>query len=55
MLSYQLEGFMNAEGTVGSLSPSKRYFQNPQKLTEPAKFQYLTLLNAISYETHWMA
>ncbi|MEH2331215.1 PadR family transcriptional regulator [Nostoc sp.] len=35
----------------------QRYFQNPQEqeLLEPGKFQYLTLLNGISYETHWLA
>ncbi|NEQ19214.1 MAG: PadR family transcriptional regulator [Microcoleus sp. SIO2G3] len=33
----------------------RRYFQNPQQLAEQAKFQYLTLLNGISYETHWIA
>ncbi|MDB9374208.1 hypothetical protein [Nodularia sphaerocarpa] len=32
----------------------EQYFQNPQDLTETAKFQYLTLLNGISYETHWI-
>ncbi|MEH2322691.1 MAG: PadR family transcriptional regulator [Nostoc sp.] len=31
------------------------YFQNPQELPESGKFQYLTLLNGISYETHWLA
>ncbi|MEH2453806.1 PadR family transcriptional regulator [Nostoc sp.] len=30
-------------------------FQNPQELLESAKFQYLTLLNGITYETHWLA
>lgn len=30
-------------------------FQNPQELPESAKFQYLTLLNGITYETHWLA
>ncbi|MDZ8067946.1 MAG: PadR family transcriptional regulator [Nostoc sp. DedQUE08] len=33
----------------------QRYFQNPQELPETAKFQYFTLLNGISYETHWLA
>ncbi|BDI17440.1 hypothetical protein ANSO36C_32420 [Nostoc cf. commune SO-36] len=33
----------------------QRYFQNPQELPESGKFQYLTLLNGISYETHWLA
>ncbi|MBE9106269.1 PadR family transcriptional regulator [Nostoc cf. edaphicum LEGE 07299] len=33
----------------------QRYFQNPQELPEPGKFQYLTLLNGISYEIHWLA
>jgi DNA-binding PadR family transcriptional regulator len=32
----------------------QRYFQNPQQLSEQAKFQYLTLLNGISYESHWL-
>ncbi|MEH2022927.1 hypothetical protein [Nostoc sp.] len=32
----------------------QRYFQNPQSLPELGKFQYLTLLNSISYETHWL-
>ncbi|MBG1241102.1 hypothetical protein [Nostoc sp. NZL] len=32
----------------------QRYFQNPQELPESGKFQYLTLLNGISYETHWL-
>nr|WP_281172813.1 hypothetical protein [Cylindrospermum stagnale] len=27
----------------------------PEKLPEPAKFQYLTLLNGISYQTHCRA
>lgn len=31
------------------------YFQNPQELPASGKFQYLTLLNGISYETHWLA
>jgi Virulence activator alpha C-term len=31
------------------------YFQNPQELPEAGKFQYLTLLNGISYETHCLA
>ncbi|WP_392535061.1 PadR family transcriptional regulator [Nostoc sp. C117] len=33
----------------------QEYFQNPQDLPESAKFQYLTLLNGITYETHWLA
>ncbi|MDM9384520.1 PadR family transcriptional regulator [Chlorogloeopsis sp. ULAP01] len=33
----------------------QQYFQNPQELSEPAKFRFLTLLNGISYETHWLA
>ncbi|ARV62896.1 PadR family transcriptional regulator [Nostocales cyanobacterium HT-58-2] len=33
----------------------RKYFQNPQQLSEQAKFQYLTLLNGMSYETHWIA
>lgn len=33
----------------------QRYFQNTPHLPEQAKFQYLTLLNGISYETHWLA
>ncbi|KAB8335269.1 PadR family transcriptional regulator [Scytonema tolypothrichoides VB-61278] len=33
----------------------QRYFQNSQPLSEQAKFQYLTLLNGISYETYWLA
>ncbi|MEH2127571.1 MAG: hypothetical protein V7K44_25030 [Nostoc sp.] len=33
----------------------QRYFHNPQELPESGKFQYLTLLNGISYETHWLA
>ncbi|MEH2405549.1 hypothetical protein [Nostoc sp.] len=32
----------------------KECFQNPQELTKSAKFQYLTLLNGITYETHWL-
>jgi DNA-binding PadR family transcriptional regulator len=32
----------------------QQYFQNPQKLSEQAKFQYLTLLNGIGYETYWL-
>lgn len=32
----------------------QRYFQNSQELPEQANFQYLTLLNGISYETHWL-
>ncbi|WP_193195941.1 PadR family transcriptional regulator [Nostoc sp. MG11] len=32
----------------------QRYFQNPQELPEPARFQYLTLLNGIAYETYWL-
>jgi DNA-binding PadR family transcriptional regulator len=31
------------------------YFKNLQELPEASKFQYLTLLNGISYETHWLA
>jgi Virulence activator alpha C-term len=33
----------------------QHYFQNPQELSESAKFRYLTLLNGITYETHWLA
>jgi DNA-binding PadR family transcriptional regulator len=33
----------------------QRYFRNPQPMPEQAKFQYLTLLNGMSYETHWLA
>ncbi|MEH1897294.1 MAG: hypothetical protein V7K94_18720 [Nostoc sp.] len=33
----------------------QRYFKNLQELLEAVKFQYLTLLNGISYETHWLA
>ncbi|MDZ8086464.1 MAG: hypothetical protein RMY16_13040 [Nostoc sp. DedQUE12b] len=33
----------------------QRYFQNLQELSEAGKFQYLTFLNRISYETHWLA
>ncbi len=33
----------------------QRYFQKPQELPETGKFQYLTLLNGIAYETHWLA
>lgn len=33
----------------------QHYFQNPQELPEPQQFQYLTLLNGISYERHWLA
>ncbi|MFN6537825.1 MAG: PadR family transcriptional regulator [Nostoc sp. EkiNYC01] len=32
----------------------QRYFQNPQELSESAQFQYLTLLNGITYERHWV-
>ncbi|MBN3897146.1 MAG: hypothetical protein HWQ41_18270 [Nostoc sp. NOS(2021)] len=32
-----------------------RRCHNPQELPESAKFQYLTLLNGITYETHWLA
>ncbi|TVP56627.1 MAG: hypothetical protein EA343_23465 [Nodularia sp. (in: Bacteria)] len=32
----------------------QEYFQNPQELPETAKFQYLTLLNGISCERHWI-
>lgn len=32
----------------------QHYFPNPQELSESAKFQYLTLLNGMSYETHWL-
>ena len=33
----------------------QKYFSNPQILSEIEKFQYLTLLNGISYETHWLS
>ncbi|MBW4671871.1 MAG: PadR family transcriptional regulator [Cyanomargarita calcarea GSE-NOS-MK-12-04C] len=33
----------------------QQYFQNPQQLSEQAKFQHLTLLNGIGYETYWLA
>ncbi|MCX7597153.1 MAG: hypothetical protein N2235_26080 [Fischerella sp.] len=32
----------------------RQYFQDFQKLSEPAKFHYLTLLKGIGYETHWL-
>lgn len=32
----------------------QQYFQNPQKLSLQAKFQYLTLLRGISYEKDWV-
>lgn len=32
----------------------QQYFANPEKLSPEAKFQYLTLLNGIGYETHWV-
>lgn len=33
----------------------QQHFQNPQTLPIAAKFQYLTLLKGISYETDWLA
>ena len=33
----------------------QKYFSNPRSLPETEKFKYLTLLNGISYETHWLA
>ncbi|MEH1868605.1 MAG: PadR family transcriptional regulator [Nostoc sp.] len=33
----------------------QRYFKDLQELPEAAKFQYLTLLNGITYETNWLA
>ncbi|MEC4820027.1 MAG: PadR family transcriptional regulator [Scytonema sp. PMC 1069.18] len=33
----------------------QRHFVTPKELSEPAKFQYLTLLNGMSYETHWLS
>ncbi|MEH2066999.1 MAG: PadR family transcriptional regulator [Nostoc sp.] len=33
----------------------QRYFQNPEQLPEPQQFQYLTLLNGITYERNWLA
>jgi DNA-binding PadR family transcriptional regulator len=33
----------------------QQHFQNPQELPETAKFQYLTLLKGMSYETHCLA
>ncbi|WP_138501778.1 PadR family transcriptional regulator [Nostoc sp. PA-18-2419] len=33
----------------------QRQFPNSQELSESAKYKYLTLLNGISYETHWLA
>jgi DNA-binding PadR family transcriptional regulator len=32
-----------------------QYFQNPQALSETLKFQYMTLLRGIHYETGWLA
>jgi DNA-binding PadR family transcriptional regulator len=32
----------------------QRCFQNPQQLPQAEKFQYLTLLNGIRYETNWL-
>jgi DNA-binding PadR family transcriptional regulator len=32
----------------------QEFFRHPQELSEPQKFQYLTLLNGIGYETHWL-
>lgn len=31
-----------------------QYFQNPQTLATPLKFQYMTLLRGIHYETGWL-
>lgn len=33
----------------------QKYFSHPQVLSEIEKFQYLTLLNGMSYETHWLS
>jgi DNA-binding PadR family transcriptional regulator len=33
----------------------QRYFKHPEELPLQGKFQYLTLLNGISYETHWLS
>lgn len=32
----------------------QKYFQNPQQLSQSAKFQYLTLRKGIRYETQWV-
>jgi len=32
----------------------QRCFKNPQQLPQAEKFQYLTLLNGIRYETNWL-
>jgi DNA-binding PadR family transcriptional regulator len=32
-----------------------QYFKNPQKLSKILKFQYMTLLRGIHYETGWLA
>ncbi|MEO0688478.1 MAG: PadR family transcriptional regulator [Cyanobacteria bacterium J06649_11] len=32
----------------------EKYFQNPQQLSQVAKFQYLTLSKGIRYETQWV-
>ncbi len=32
-----------------------QYFQNPQALSDTLKFQYMTLLRGIHYETGWLA
>ncbi|MDZ8189453.1 MAG: PadR family transcriptional regulator [Nostoc sp. ChiSLP02] len=33
----------------------QRDFQNPEEMSESSKYKYLTLLNGISDETHWLA
>lgn len=33
----------------------RQYFKNPQTLSKPLKFQYMTLLRGIHYETGWLA
>ncbi|MBW4614548.1 MAG: PadR family transcriptional regulator [Desmonostoc vinosum HA7617-LM4] len=33
----------------------QQYFQHPENLSESAQFQYLTLMNGISYEQSWLA
>ncbi|MBW4646087.1 MAG: hypothetical protein KME23_24365 [Goleter apudmare HA4340-LM2] len=32
----------------------QQYFPHPQKQPKTATFQYLTLLNGITYETYWL-
>jgi DNA-binding PadR family transcriptional regulator len=33
----------------------RQHFSQPEELSSREKFQYLTLLNGISYETHWLS